>query len=269
MTKLSEVPSGFVSTKQAAKLAGYTSDYIGQIAREGRIESVKIGRERFVKVEDVFEYVRTRNQEEEEKQTVAAQPLTTPIAPQPEEKTVKLHPVSVEDVQTDQKTDKEPVKTNLNDEDLIRISRQHSTRLTPIIATNSPLNYSNGDDNLPKLKKGNREVFIDSSKVELLPSPYSIDRLLLGASKAAVGVAAIVAIFASGLNFIVQMDALAPKQIRPAAIAAYQITEVTRQVVDLPDERSTNQLATPISTESSFIDYVAMSFYNFVESIIK
>jgi hypothetical protein len=48
----------FISTKYASRLSGYTSDYIGQIAREGRIRSEMVGRRRFVCEEDLINYRR-------------------------------------------------------------------------------------------------------------------------------------------------------------------------------------------------------------------
>ncbi|PSO45640.1 MAG: hypothetical protein BRC25_01510 [Parcubacteria group bacterium SW_6_46_9] len=38
----------YVSTSVAAELSGYSRDYIGQLARDGYVDSTKIGRKRFV-----------------------------------------------------------------------------------------------------------------------------------------------------------------------------------------------------------------------------
>lgn len=46
----------FISTKLAGDITGYTSDYVGQLAREGHIESMKVGRNRFVKRGSLVEY---------------------------------------------------------------------------------------------------------------------------------------------------------------------------------------------------------------------
>jgi len=48
--------SRYISAKKAAEITGYTSDYIGQIAREGKVRSKKIGRIRFVEEEELREY---------------------------------------------------------------------------------------------------------------------------------------------------------------------------------------------------------------------
>ncbi|PIP87084.1 hypothetical protein COW81_02235 [Candidatus Campbellbacteria bacterium CG22_combo_CG10-13_8_21_14_all_36_13] len=46
----------YISAKKAAEITGYTSDYIGQIAREGKVRSKKIGRIRFVEEGELKEY---------------------------------------------------------------------------------------------------------------------------------------------------------------------------------------------------------------------
>lgn len=51
---------GYISTKQAAKLTGYTKDYVGQLARQGHIDSIKQGRARLVKTIDLFKYVQNK-----------------------------------------------------------------------------------------------------------------------------------------------------------------------------------------------------------------
>jgi len=65
--------NGFITTKQAAKLSGYTKDYVGQLARAGHLTSKKEGRERLVKVVDLFEYIA---QKEALKQTPVAEVVT-------------------------------------------------------------------------------------------------------------------------------------------------------------------------------------------------
>jgi len=46
----------YISAKRAANETGYTSDYIGQMAREGRVDSKKVGRVRFVNEDQVKSY---------------------------------------------------------------------------------------------------------------------------------------------------------------------------------------------------------------------
>jgi len=46
----------YISAKKAAEITGYTSDYIGQIAREGKVRSKKIGRIRFVEEGELKNY---------------------------------------------------------------------------------------------------------------------------------------------------------------------------------------------------------------------
>lgn len=46
----------FVSTRLASELVGYTSDYIGQLSRDGHINSIKVGRNRYVDRDDLISY---------------------------------------------------------------------------------------------------------------------------------------------------------------------------------------------------------------------
>ena len=46
----------FISTKDAAKLTGYTYDYIGQLSRKGYFKSKKIGRKLLVDTEGLLAY---------------------------------------------------------------------------------------------------------------------------------------------------------------------------------------------------------------------
>jgi len=46
----------YISAKKAAQETGYTSDYVGQMAREGRVDSKKVGRVRFVNEKQVKGY---------------------------------------------------------------------------------------------------------------------------------------------------------------------------------------------------------------------
>jgi len=66
----------YVSAKRAAEITGYTSDYIGQIAREGKIRSKKIGRIRFVEEGEVKNYTL-----ESDRKKAATENLATIISP--------------------------------------------------------------------------------------------------------------------------------------------------------------------------------------------
>lgn len=48
--------STYISTSLAADLTSYSQDYVGQLARDGHIESVKVGHKRFVGRDDVISY---------------------------------------------------------------------------------------------------------------------------------------------------------------------------------------------------------------------
>ena len=46
----------YISAKKAAQDTGYTSDYVGQVAREGRVDSKKAGRIRYVNEDQIKSY---------------------------------------------------------------------------------------------------------------------------------------------------------------------------------------------------------------------
>ena len=46
----------FISTRQAARLTGYTSDYVGQLCRAGKVDSKMVGRSWYVSEESILLY---------------------------------------------------------------------------------------------------------------------------------------------------------------------------------------------------------------------
>jgi excisionase family DNA binding protein len=46
----------YISTSLASELTGYSRDYVGQLARDGHVESVKVGHKRFVDRDEIVEY---------------------------------------------------------------------------------------------------------------------------------------------------------------------------------------------------------------------
>ena len=46
----------YISSKQAAKLTDYTSDYIGQLCRQQKIKSIRVGRDWLVSEKNILEY---------------------------------------------------------------------------------------------------------------------------------------------------------------------------------------------------------------------
>lgn len=46
----------FISTQQAARLTGYTSDYVGQLCRAGKVDSKMVGRSWYVSEESILLY---------------------------------------------------------------------------------------------------------------------------------------------------------------------------------------------------------------------
>jgi len=51
----------YISSKRAAKLTGYTHDYIGQLSRAGKIEGKVIGKTRFVDEDSLLTYKKNNN----------------------------------------------------------------------------------------------------------------------------------------------------------------------------------------------------------------
>jgi hypothetical protein len=47
----------YISAKRAAMNFGYSTDYIGQLSRGGKIDSVRVGRDRFIEIESLSRYV--------------------------------------------------------------------------------------------------------------------------------------------------------------------------------------------------------------------
>ena len=51
----------FISSRRASKLVGYSTDYIGQLARANKVESQMVGRTRFVGEASLLEYIHAGN----------------------------------------------------------------------------------------------------------------------------------------------------------------------------------------------------------------
>lgn len=62
----------YISTRQAAELTGYTSDYIGQLARKDKFTSVIIGKARLVDKEELLNYVQENGSDKKKKHTAKA-----------------------------------------------------------------------------------------------------------------------------------------------------------------------------------------------------
>ena len=60
----------FISTREAAKLSGYNSDYLGRLCREGKIEATRIGRAWIVNKNSLLSFV--ADQEEQKKKNAEA-----------------------------------------------------------------------------------------------------------------------------------------------------------------------------------------------------
>lgn len=51
-----------ISLPEAAELYGFNADYLGQLARRGRLKAQKVGRMWVTTPSDVEEFIRSRNQ---------------------------------------------------------------------------------------------------------------------------------------------------------------------------------------------------------------
>ena len=51
----------YISSRRAGEIFGYTNDYVGQLARAGKIESTIVGRSRYVDYSSISDYVRVAN----------------------------------------------------------------------------------------------------------------------------------------------------------------------------------------------------------------
>lgn len=67
----------YISTKEAAGLTGYTSDYIGQLARGGKFASVLHGKARFVHKEELLLYLKENASKKHKKTLASVLPETT------------------------------------------------------------------------------------------------------------------------------------------------------------------------------------------------
>ena len=50
------IKSGWISTHRAAQLTGYTRDYVGQLARSGRVAAEQVGRTWYVERDSLLRY---------------------------------------------------------------------------------------------------------------------------------------------------------------------------------------------------------------------
>lgn len=88
----------YISSKRAAKLTGYTQDYVGQLARGEKVPATRVGRSWYVSEEDILSHAgKDTPQEEKEHQKVA-------LAPQAQKNTQSLHAFRTMHKKTDFKT---------------------------------------------------------------------------------------------------------------------------------------------------------------------
>lgn len=79
----------YISTKEAAALTGYTSDYVGQLARKDKFGSVLVGKARLVDKEELLAYVckngNSKQKERAEKEEQSIPKSTEQVKEQPDE----------------------------------------------------------------------------------------------------------------------------------------------------------------------------------------
>ena len=69
----------YISAKRAAEITGYTSDYIGQMAREGKVRSKKIGRIRFVEEGELKNYTIDSDRKKKAVERLVESKVQTPL----------------------------------------------------------------------------------------------------------------------------------------------------------------------------------------------
>ncbi len=79
----------YISAKRAAEITGYTSDYVGQLAREGHVDSKKVGRVRYVDQGQIRSYTVKSDRKKK-----AAQELKSEISNNTNTETVRKTTVS-------------------------------------------------------------------------------------------------------------------------------------------------------------------------------
>src|SRR5690606_11327919 len=72
----------YISTKDAAKLTEYSSDYVGQLAREKKVVSTKIDNIRYVDKNDLIEYA---HNQQKLKKNIRTKQTTTVLIQRPED----------------------------------------------------------------------------------------------------------------------------------------------------------------------------------------
>jgi hypothetical protein len=73
----------YISTKEASKISSYTSDYVGQLAREGRVPSEKVGRRRFVDKKALLAYAAVNAESEKITSTPKISSMVSLSVPKP------------------------------------------------------------------------------------------------------------------------------------------------------------------------------------------
>jgi len=84
----------YISSKRAAKEFGYTSDYIGQLARGGKIEFKSIGRDRFINLDSLLKYTEKKPSRDlltQDTSTVSLSPLKQNVSIRRKSSAIKLN----------------------------------------------------------------------------------------------------------------------------------------------------------------------------------
>ena len=77
----------YISSKRAAKLTGYAPDYVGQLARGGKVDATRVGRSWYVSESSILKHVGGENSEETKENSIASTLIPSPVS---YEKTISL-----------------------------------------------------------------------------------------------------------------------------------------------------------------------------------
>ena len=83
----------YISTSDAANHAEYTQDYIGQLARSGKVGSSIVGRIRFIKESDLISYVKNNKGNDVAASIEALREDSAPVVHGKKEKNIILVPI--------------------------------------------------------------------------------------------------------------------------------------------------------------------------------
>lgn len=95
----------YISAKRASKLVSYTRDYVGQLCREGKVESRMVGRSRFISEESILDHKLHASKKPKNVSAVKVAPIIALPAPVVVSEVVKevISPINTESIVSNHK----------------------------------------------------------------------------------------------------------------------------------------------------------------------